>query len=200
MKDILKFDFYYYSIIKLYLLKKLLIIIILILIFNTKKINNYFNYNFNNFSHKPFKRKIKIGIVTKSIKNGGIERSTSLILNHFTKIKIFKLFLFTFKRKQKEDYVIDSKIKRIIFKNKNMTKLIKQNKIDILIYQLYNYREINELNKIKNLKLVVINNSCFLFWLYIKKYKFFRTYYKAYKNCDYTISLVPFENDYRFTN
>ena len=111
---------------------------------------------------------------------------------------IFKLFLFTFKGKQKEDYFIDTKVKRIIFKNKNMTKLIKQNKIDILLYQLYNYREINELNNIKNLKLVVINNSCFLFWLYIKRYKFFRTYYKAYKNCDYTISLVPFENDYLF--
>ena len=27
---------------------------------------------------------------------------------------------------------------------------------------------------------------------------FFKTYYKAYKNCQYTISLVPFENDYLF--
>ena len=88
MKGILKIGFYYYSIIKLYLLKKILIIIILILIFNSKKINNYFNYNFNNFSQKSFKRKIKIGIVAESIKNGGIERATSLILNYFTKIKM----------------------------------------------------------------------------------------------------------------
>ena len=27
---------------------------------------------------------------------------------------------------------------------------------------------------------------------------FFKAYYQAYKNCDYTISLVPFENDYLF--
>jgi hypothetical protein len=142
------------------------------------------------------KRKIKIGIVTNTLKSGGVERSTSLILYHFNKVKIFKLFLFTLNGKQKNEYIIDSNIKRIIFGNKNLTKLIEQKKINILLYQFYNFNEINELKKIKQLKLVVINRSCFLHWIYYNKYHFFNTYYKAYKDNEYTISLVPFENDF----
>jgi hypothetical protein len=144
------------------------------------------------------KNKIKIGIVTNSLKSGGVERSTSLILYHFDKVKIFKLFLFSLKGKQKNEYAINSNIKRIIFENKNLTNLIEQKKIDILLYQFYNFNEINELKKIKQLKLVVINRSCFLHWIYYNKYYFFNTYYKAYKDNEYTISLVPFENDYLF--
>jgi hypothetical protein len=118
-------------------------------------------------------------------------------LYYFNKVKIFKLFLFTLFGKQDNEYFIDNNIERITFKN-NLIGLIVQKKIDILIYQLYNYKEINILNKIKNLKLILINNSCFFYWIYIKSYYFFKTYYQAYKNCNYTISLVPFENDYLF--
>jgi len=49
------------------------------------------------------------------------------------------------------------------------------------------------------LKIILINRSCFLHWIYYKKYYFFRTYYRIYKNAEYSISLVPFENDYLFT-
>ena len=116
---------------------------------------------------------------------------------YFNKVKIFKLFLFTLFGKQDNEYFIDNNIERITFKN-NLIGLIAQKKIDILIYQLYNYKEINELNKIKNLKVVLINNSCFLFWIYSNGFYYFKTYYEAYKNSQYTISLVPFENDYLF--
>jgi hypothetical protein len=37
-----------------------------------------------------------------------------------------------------------------------------------------------------------------LHWIYYNRYDFFRKYYKVYKNSEYTISLVPFENDYLF--
>jgi len=119
-------------------------------------------------------------------------------LNHFNKVKIFKLFLFSLKRKIEGEYNIDNNIERIIFGGKNLIELIKKTQIDILLYQFYDYKQINILNKIKNFKLVLINHSCFFFWLYLGKYHFFKTYYQAYKNCDYSISLVPFENDYLF--
>ena len=65
---------------------------------------------------------IRIGIVAHSLKNGGIERQTSLFFHYFNKIKIFKLILFTIKIKQKGEYKIDSHIERIIIKN-NLSKL-----------------------------------------------------------------------------
>ena len=176
---------------------KIFIILIIIFFFDINKIINYYNYNLDKFYKKALNIKIKIGLVSISLENGGIERSTSLILNYFNKVKIFELFLFTKYGKQNNEYFIDTNIKRVIFSN-NLIELLHQQKIDILIYQIYSPREINILNKIKNLKLIIINNSCFFFWIYMKSYYFFKAYYQAYKNCDYTISLVPFENDYLF--
>ena len=195
----LKFKKKINSFIKLNYLKKFLITILISL--DVKMINNfhYFHDNLENFSHKSVNsKKIKIGIVANSLKNGGAERVTSSILNHFNKVKIFKLFLFSLKGKIEGEYNIDNNIERIIFGGKDLIDLIKKKQIDILLYQFYNYKQINILNKIKNFKLVLINHSCFFFWLYIGKYHFFKTYYQAYKNCDYSISLVPFENDYLF--
>jgi hypothetical protein len=176
---------------------KIFLIIIIIISFNINKIINYYKYNPDKFYNKTLNKRINIGIVSKSIKNGGIERVTTLILYYFNKVKIFKLFLFTVQKKQNNEYFIDSNIKRIAFKN-NLIELLQQQKIDILLYQCYNYKEINILNKIKNVKLILINNSCFFYWIYSNSYYYFKTYYQAYKNCDYTISLVPFENDYLF--
>ena len=178
-------------------LYKIFIILFIIISFGITKIINYYNYNLDKFYRKELNKKIKIGLVSRSLINGGIERSTSLILHYFNKVKIFELFLFTNYEKQNNEYFIDTNIKRVTFNN-NLIGLIQQQKIEILIYQIYSPREINILNKIKNLKLIVINNSCFFFWIYMKSYYFIKTYYQAYKNCDYTFSLVPFENDYLF--
>jgi hypothetical protein len=176
---------------------KIFLIFIIIISFGVNKIINYYKYNPDKFYKNDLNKRINIGIVSKSIKNGGIERTTSLILYYFNKVKIFKLFLFTKHQKQSNEYFIDTNIKRIAFKN-NLIELLKQLKIDILLYQCYDYKEINILNKIKNLKLILINNSCFFYWIYTNSYYYFKTYYQAYKNCNYTISLVPFENDYLF--
>ena len=103
----------------------------------------------------------------------------------------------TLKRKEKNEYAIDGNIKRIIVRN-NLIEIIKKKKIEILLYQTYNYSQIYELNKIKDLKIILINRSCFLHWIYYNRYDYFRNYYKAYKKADYAISLIPFENDYLF--
>ena len=73
-----------------------------------------------------------------------------------------------------------------------------QNDIDILIYQFYKYIEINQLNNMNKIKLIVINHSCFLHWMYYRRYYFFKTVYKAYRHCKYLISLIPFEHNYLF--
>jgi len=57
---------------------------------------------------------IKVGLVANSIKNGGAERSVSLICYYFNKVKIFKFFLLTLTRKEKNEYAIDGNIKRIM--------------------------------------------------------------------------------------
>ena len=171
--------------------------------FNKKKIffNNLF-FGFNLTENNSIKYKIKIGIYCKSIKNGGIERLTSLLINYLSKPKIFKIFLFT-KKKENNEYLIAKNTKRIIIKFGLIKYLIKsliKNSIDILIYQHYNYKEIKILNSISNFKTIFYNHSCFLYWIYSGKYKTFINLYDAYKNSKYVISLVPFENDFLFNH
>ena len=133
----------YFSFNKLY--NKIFLIFIIIISFNINKIINYYKYNPDKFYKKSLNIKIKIGIVSKSIKNGGTERATSLILYYFSKVKIFELFLFTLQGKQNNEYFLDNNIKRIAFKN-NLIGLLQEQKIDILIYQLYNHKLLNILN------------------------------------------------------
>ena len=45
--------------------------------------------------NKKLKNKIKIGIYTNSLKNGGLQKLTSLIIKYFLKEKIYKLFIYT---------------------------------------------------------------------------------------------------------
>jgi glycosyltransferase involved in cell wall biosynthesis len=164
---------------------------------NFKENWNNDNFEVNNFYENSLNKTINIGLVSRSIKNGGAERSASLICHYFNKIRIFKLFLFTLQDKQKNEFYIDENIERIVVKQ-DLIKVINQTKIDILLYQLYDDREIYELNKLKHIKIIIINRSCFLHWIYYDYYNIFKTYYKIYKNAEYAISLVPFENDYLF--
>lgn len=176
-----RYKLYYYDYRKKFI--KILLLITLFFIHNYKK--------------KFKKKKIKIVIFAKSIKNGGIEKQTALMLNHFIKVNIFDLYLFTLKNKEKNEYKIDQNIKRKVIKNNLFHNLMK-NHIDILIYQFYDAKEIEQLNKIAKTKTIVINHSCFLHWMYYENYYFFKSVYKAYRHCKYLISLVPFENNYLF--
>ena len=156
-------------------------------------------YFLNISFHNNLNKKIKIGIYCKSLKNGGIQRSTSLTLKYLNKIEIFKSYLFAFKSQEDDEYNIPGKIRRITIKNKSIINLIKEirkNKIDILIYQFPLNNEINLLNKNNNIKTIFVIHSSFFYWLY-SNYTYL-SIYESYKNSKYIISSIPLENDYLF--
>ena len=72
---------------------------------NNELNNNYFNIqkNLNLSFNNMLKNNIKIGIYIYNLKNGGTQRITSILLNYFYKIKIFDLFVFTQKKKEKKN-------------------------------------------------------------------------------------------------
>lgn len=143
--------------------------------------------------------KIKLGILANSLKNGGVERQTSLLLNYLNQYKFIQLTLFTRKEKENNEYLIDLNIKRIVANDtNNLLILLKSNEIDILIYQEYALHEMIQFNQLKKPKIIYINRSSFLHWIYYNSYERIINLYKIYQNSSYIISLVPFENDYLF--
>ena len=157
------------------------------------ELNLTFNNNLNN--------KINIAIYYNSIKNGGIERLIALFLDYISNINIFNTFLLTKKHKEKNEYPMPIKTKRIIVNQRNKNDLIKilnREKIDILIYNFYDYLEMKNLNNAKNTKTIYYNHSCFFIWIYSHFYYYYKTVYNEYRQSKYVISLVPFENDYLY--
>ena len=63
--------------------------------------------------------------------------------------------------------------------------LLKENKIDILIYQEYEIKEIQKLIQIKEIKTIFINRSCFLHWIYYKQPYLLKHLYKIYQKAKY---------------
>lgn len=183
-------------------------IIVIYKIMENLKEGNYFineNYqkiqkNINLYFNNKLKNKIRIALYTISISKAGIQRSTSLILNNFYKINIFKIYLFTKIKKEDNEFIIPKKVKRKVVKNTNINILIKEirkNKIDILIYQFPYYNQIIKLSKLKNVTILFYIHQSFLYWIY-NDYLSFKFLYKSYQNIKYLISLIPFENDYLF--
>ena len=145
--------------------------------------------------------RINIAIYYNSIKNGGIERLIALLLYYLSSIDIFNTFLLTRQHKEKNEYSIPKKTQRIMVNHRrrnDIIKILKREKIDILIYHFYDELEIKTLNNLKNTKTIYYNHSCALIWIYAQFYYYYRTLYSAYKQSKYVISLVPFENDYLF--
>jgi len=185
-------------------------ILVSTLIFN-KYFKYYFillNYNYNNIQKElninfqnKINNKIKIGIFTVGLKNGGRARITSLLTNYLNKINIFDIYLLTLKIKEKDEYIINTdNIKRVLIKVYNIKNLIKETKkkkVNILIYQLSNITEISYLNKVKQIKIIFYLHQSLLYWIY-SNYLYFINLYKEYQNSKYIISLVPFENNYLF--
>ena len=168
----------------------------------------FLNYNYYNIQKElnitflnKIKNKIKIGIFTVGLKNGGRARITSLLLNYLNKINIFDIYLLTLKEKENDEYKINPKnVKRILIKEYNIKNLIKETKkkkINILIYQLSNKTEISFLNKLKNLKIIYYLHQSLFYWIYAN-YLDFIYLYKEYQKSKYIVSLVPFENNYLF--
>lgn len=110
---------------KTFSIQKLIIVLIIIIsLLNNKNPYDYklelnknyikiqldLNLTFNN----KLKDKIKLAIYYTSIKNGGIERLTSLLLNYLDKAKIFDTYLLTQKPKDENEYQMPMNTKRII--------------------------------------------------------------------------------------
>ena len=142
------------------------------------------------------KNKIKIAIYTHCIKNGGRARVTALFLKYLYRNKIFNLFLFTRKFKEDNEYIFPEDIKRVIIK-KDLIKTIKKNKIDVLIYELDEIKDILLLNHFTKAKVIFYHHSSSFDWLY-ENYEIFKKIYKSFYDSKYVISIVPFENDYLF--
>lgn len=143
-------------------------------------------------------KKIKIGIYINNLKNGGIERLSALLLNNLVRINIFDIHLLTNSVKEKGEYKISDKVKRIIIRDDNLIQIIKKRKFDIIIYQSYNEKNMKLLNELESTKTIFYDHSCIFFWLYAHSPIFFRTIYQQYKISKYVISLIAFENDYLF--
>lgn len=192
---------------KLINLKFFLFFLNLLFIINFKKFsqykylqinNNYLNILnlFNITFFKNLTKNIRIGIYTHCIHNGGRARITSLLVNYFNTINIFKIFLFTRTFKIDNEYSIPENIKRTVVK-KNIIKMINKSKLDMLIYELDDNNEIEILNNIKNVKIIYYIHSSIFYWIY-SNYTTFKYLYKAYTNSYYVISIIPFENDFLF--
>ena len=166
---------------------------------------NYFNlcHHLNlSFNDKKINNKIKIGIYSYYLRNGGRARITSLLLNYLYKVNIFNLYLFTRKTdfEKESEYYIENNIIRKNIRNFTIAKLIKEikkNKIDILIFQNSNSKDIQLLSNLNNIKTIFYQHQSIFFWLY-NKYAYFKTVYEAYHSAKYIVSLIHLENDYIF--
>lgn len=98
------------------------------------KVNNHSSSNYAR--HSIYK--IRVAFYTISLKNGGVERVTSILLNYLSKKKYFILYLITYKPRLNDEYPLSNNIIRISLSNhkRNLFKEIKKEKIDILIYIL----------------------------------------------------------------
>jgi len=183
---------------------------------NGEKINNKFSYKYKIFSKKLLllillfisyyneniinTDLIKIAYYCISFQNSGVERVMSLLINYLSREKKFNHYLITIKVKSRGEYLINENVKRISLLQENISLIeaINLNHIDILIYNFYRRPEINELNKLKQTKIIYYDHSSYFFWLYRNIYKFEESVYYEYKRCKYVISLIPLENDYLF--
>lgn len=89
------------------------------------------NINENN-NMNQIKRKIRIGIYSVSLSDGGLQRITAKLINYLEDTKIFKIYLFSQKEKEENEYTIPENIKRVVVRNKNdvsyLLKTIKKKK------------------------------------------------------------------------
>ena len=165
--------------------------IILLSIFAIASIFKVNNHSSSNYARHSI-YKIRVAFYTISLKNGGVERVTSILLNYLSKKKYFILYLITYKPRLNDEYPLSNNIIRISLSNhkRNLFKAIKKEKIDILIYNFYDTKEIKRLNKLKKIKVIYYNHSSYFLWLFYHIYNFEQSIYMEYKNCKYILSLI----------
>ena len=146
--------------------------------------------------YNSIKKKLRIAVYTPTISGGGRARMTSLLINYLHKIKKFKLYLFTNFNKQKNEFIIPNDTIRVLVKN-NLIKNIEKYKIDIFIHQRLLLREIKQLNRLKNTKVIFYIHSSIFTSIY-SSINDFKKVYNEFKKSKYVINIIPYENDYLF--
>lgn len=143
--------------------------------------------------------KIKIALHYESLKNGGAQRVTALLINYLSKKTIFNIYLFL-NKKIKDEYIIPNNIKRryLHSEGNSLKRELIKNGIDVLIYQSYEVDDIRMLNNLKRIKTIMVIHCSFLSWFYLGKFSFIKSIYTEYKKSKYIVSLIPFENDFLF--
>ena len=143
---------------------------------------------------------IKVGFYANSIRFGGVERVMALLINLLSTEKYINVYLITYELKSEEEYTTPNKTKRICLygQNKTVFNIIEEEKLDIIVYNFYSRDEIQKLNSLTKTKAIMYDHSSFLYWIFRKKFNFYKTPYPYYKNSKYVISLIPVENDYLF--
>ena len=187
-----------------YIVIKLLSFIFIALII-IQHLNNQFELHKYIFNYQKelsitfptkIRKKIRVGIYTLCMKNGGRARIAAMLMNFLFEYKLFNLYLYTMKIKEKDEYTYPKIIKRSVINNNNLTKIFK-NKIDILIFHLNSYKKTKILNNCNNIKVIYYMHSSIFNFLYLND-TYFKLLYKEYTKSNYIISLIPFENDFLF--
>ena len=145
---------------------KVIIILLTLLIKYSEYLSFYDKENFNQkystilkaLDYNSIKKKLRIAVYTLTISGGGRARMTSLLINYLHKIKIFKLYLFSNFNQQKYEFIIPKDTIRVLVKNNLIKKIEKYKKIE-LIHQLIRIREIKQLNKLQNTKVIFYLHS-----------------------------------------
>ena len=190
-----KFIFFY---------KFIIILLILLFLFYSLyfsiKYNSSNSINKNNKNLSNLKLPIRLAYYCNSIKYGGVERIIALLINKLSWTKLFKQYLITKSKILEEEYIIPNDTIRfsLIDLNMNIFDILKKEKIDILVYNLYRKEEMFKLTQLKRTKTIFYDHSSIFFWIYQKRYRFKNSFYSIYKRCKYVISLIPFENNYLF--
>ncbi len=174
---------------------KFFIILLLILILSYSYYDCFFSY-----SSRSNENKIKVAFYNNVIRYGGIERVTSILLNYFSRERNFTFYLITVSDILEGEYQIPENVKRITLgnKSKRLFRIINKEHIDIIIYNHEISSEIEQLNKLNNVKIIYCTHSVFFYRIYEHIYNLENTVYQAYKSCKYVLTLVPLENDYLF--
>ena len=80
---------------------------------------------------------------------------------------------------------------------RDLIKAIKKNKIEVLIYELDEIKDILFLNQLNYPYVIFYHHSSTFDWLYAN-YTIFKSIYKSFLYSKYVVSIVPIENDYLF--
>ena len=144
---------------KIFKLMILLFVILIIYIFKKELKDIIYGINEDyliiqknlNLSFPNIKHKIRIGIYCSSLKNGGLERVISILINYLYRVKIFELHLFTL-LKENNEYIIPDDVPRKTINEDvlDLIKVIKKNKIEILYKSYKNSKYIISLIPFEN--------------------------------------------------